>query len=52
MKNLKEFLQNNGLKVGLRGRNSLASALNFGKDRTFAEQPREVSKIPGTCRSS
>ena len=32
---LKRILQNNGLKVALRGSNTLASFLNSGKDRNF-----------------
>jgi len=35
---LKRILQNNDLKVALRGSNTLASFLNFGKDRTSVEQ--------------
>jgi len=36
--NLKGILQNNGLKVALRGSNTLAIFLNSGKDRTSVEQ--------------
>ena len=37
MKN-KRILQNNGLKVALKGSNTLASFLNSGKDWTSVEQ--------------
>ena len=49
---LKRILQNNGLKVALRGSNTLASFLNSGKDRTSIEQQKGVYKIPCTCGSS
>lgn len=49
---LKRILQNNGLKVALRGSNTLASFLNSGKDRTSVEQQSGVYKIPCTCGSS
>ena len=49
---LKRILQNNGLKVALRGSNNWASFLNSGKDRTSVEQQSEVYEIPCTCGSS
>ena len=51
LKNLKRILQNNGVKVALRGSNNLASFLNSGKDRTSLEQQSGVYKIPCTCGS-
>ena len=49
---LNKILQNNGLKVALRGGNTLASFLNSGKDRTSVEQQSGVYKIPCTYGSS
>ena len=49
---LERILQNNGLKIALRGSNTLASCLNSGKDRTFVEQQSGVYKIPCTYGSS
>ena len=49
---LKRILQNNGLKVALRGSNTLVSFLNSGKDRTSVEQQSGIYKIPCTCGSS
>ena len=51
---LKRILQNNGLKVALRGSNTLASFFffYFGKDRTSVEQQSGVYKIPCTSGSS
>ena len=48
----KRILQNNGLKVALRGSTTLASFLNSGKDQTYVEQQSGVYKIPCTCGSS
>ena len=49
---LKRILHFNGLKLALRGSNTLASFLNSGKDRTSVEQQSGVYKIPCTCGSS
>ena len=46
---LKRILQNNDLKVALKGSNTLARFLNSGKDRTSVEQQSGVYKIPCTC---
>ena len=53
VKNLKIILQNNGLKVALRGSNALTSFfINSEKDWTSVEQQSGVYKIPSTCGSS
>ena len=49
---LKFFFQNNGLRVVLRGSNTLDSFSNSGKDQTSIEQQSGVYKIPCTCGSS